>query len=148
MSTVAVSKTNPFAKFVATGIVSGLAGGVVFGMMMAMMDMLPMIAGLVKSQSPVVGAGVHMVISAAIGGFYGAVLGLSRIRLGWGNALITGMVNGVIWWVLGGLILMPLGLGMADMVLKIGTTQWFSLMGHVIYGVVTGIVFLALIRRK
>ena len=47
----------------------------------------------------------------------------------WLAALIGGMVNGVIWWVLGALILMPLGLGMTQMVFVIEQTQWLSLMG-------------------
>jgi phage shock protein PspC (stress-responsive transcriptional regulator) len=46
------------------GVVGGLAGGVVFGMMMAMIGMLPMIAGMVGSASAVVGFLVHMVISS------------------------------------------------------------------------------------
>jgi hypothetical protein len=57
------------------------------------------------------------------------------------------MINGVIWWVLGALALMPIGLGMANMVLQIGTAQWLSLMGHLIYGIVTGLLFVWLIRR-
>ena len=52
------------------------------------------------------------------------------------------------WWVLGALILMPLGLGMANMIFQIGTTQWLSLMGHLIYGMVTGLLFVVLSRRK
>ena len=148
MSTITAVKNNTFGKYLVSGIIAGLGGGVVFGMMMAMMNMLPMVAGLVGSQSLVVGGLVHMAISAAIGAFYGVVLSLGRVQLGWGSAIITGMVNGAIWWVLGGLILMPLGLGMTEMVLKIGTDQWLSLMGHVIYGVVTGLLFFVLVRKN
>lgn len=38
---------------------------------------------------------------------------------------------------------MPLMLGMSNMVFQIGETQWMSLMGHVIYGVITGLRFIA-----
>ena len=86
--------------------------------------------------------------SAAIGAFYGVALYLGRFHINWGFAVISGMVNGVIWWVLGALILMPLGLGMANMIFQIGTTQWLSLMGHLIYGMVTGLLFAVLSRRK
>ena len=53
------------------------------------------------------------------------------------------------WWllVLGALVLMPLGLGMTQMVLVIGADQWLSLLGHLIYGVVTAVVFVPLSRR-
>ena len=134
-------------KYVVNGVIGGLVGGVVFGMMMAMMGMLPMVAMLVGSQSPIVGALVHMVISGAIGFAYGLVLFLTNFEFSVGFAIISGMVNGVIWWVLGALILMPLGLGMTEMVFKIGTDQWFSLMGHVIYGVVAGLVFRSLMKK-
>ncbi len=148
MTAVTLVQKNTLGKSLVSGSIAGLGGGVVFGMMMAMMNMLPMIAGLVKSDSVIVGALVHMIISATIGAVYGVALSLGRFRLSWGFAILSGMVNGVIWWVLGALILMPVGLGMSNMVFVIGTTQWLSLMGHIIYGVVAGLLFVILIRRK
>ena len=130
---------------IVAGAIAGLGGGVVFGMLMAMMGTLPMVAMLVKSQSAIVGFIVHMVISAGIGGLYGLIA--SRLPKTTGTAIVAGAVNGVIWWVLGALILMPIMLGMAQMVFQIGQTQWFSLMGHVIYGVVTGLLFIPLNKR-
>jgi hypothetical protein len=50
--------------------------------------------------------------------------------------------------VLGALVLMPAMLGMTDMVFVIGQTQWMSLLGHLIYGVVAGFVFNAIARRQ
>jgi hypothetical protein len=147
MSAVSTLQQVNISNGIVKGVIAGLGGGVVFGMMMAMMGMLPMVAGLIGSESAVVGAIVHMAISAAIGAFYGAALVLGRFRLTNGFALISGMINGVIWWVLGALILMPLGLGMVDMVFQIGSMQWLSLMGHLIYGVITGLLFVWLIRK-
>ncbi len=148
MATNVIAGKNSLSKSLVSGIIAGLGGGVVFGMMMAMMGMLPMIAGLVGSQSPLVGALVHMAISAAIGAFYGVAVTIGRFNLSWGFAVVSGMVNGMIWWVIGALILMPLGLGMSNMVFVIGTTQWLSLMGHVIYGIVSALLYVVLIRRK
>lgn len=148
MSAVSTVQQADLSKGIVRGVIAGLGGGVVFGMMMAMMGMLSMVAGLVGSESPVVGALVHMVISAAIGAFYGAALILGRFTLSTGFAVISGMINGVIWWVLGALIMMPIGLGMANMVFQIGTAQWLSLMGHLIYGIVTGLLFVWLVRRE
>ncbi len=42
---------------------------------------------------------------------------------------------------------MPLMLGMGDMVLQIGQPQWLSLMGHVIYGIVAGLLYIPLRKR-
>jgi len=132
-------------KSVVAGAIGGLGGGVVFGMMMAMMGMLPTIAMLAGSQDPMVGFGVHMLISAAIGGAYGLVAG--RLPQNAGVAIVAGALNGVVWWVLGALILMPLMLGMSNMVLQIGQAQWLSLMGHMVFGVITGLLFLLLNKR-
>ncbi|MBI5878766.1 MAG: hypothetical protein HZB53_14035 [Chloroflexi bacterium] len=127
------------------GALAGLAGGGVFGMLMAMMGMLPMIGMLVHQDNAVVGFGVHMLISAFIGAVYGLVA--SRAPNTLTTALVGGVLNGMVWWVLGALVLMPLLLGMSQMVLVIGTTQWMSLMGHVIYGMVTGVTFKRLSKR-
>ncbi len=136
---------SKFSKPVLNGAIAGMVGGMVFGMMMGMMGMLPMIAGLVRSDSAVVGLIVHMMISAFIGAVYGLVI--ARFPANAKTAIIGGMVNGLVWWVLGALILMPLGLGMANMVFVIGQTQWLSLMGHLIYGLVTAFVYIPLAKR-
>jgi uncharacterized membrane protein YagU involved in acid resistance len=139
-----VVNISPVKSFVA-GAIAGLGGGVVFGLMMAMMGMLPMVAMLTGSQDAMVGFLIHMVISAGIGGVYGLVA--SRLPATGMTAVVAGAINGMIWWVLGALVMMPLMLGMAEMVFSIGQPQWMSLMGHLIYGVITGLIFLPLSKR-
>ena len=125
-----------------TGAIAGLAGGVVFGMMMGMMGMLPMIAGMVGSSSAVVGFAVHMVMSAMIGAGFGVTL--SSAASTQGRSIGAGLVYGMAWWVIGPLTMMPLMMGMG-----LGS-QWNgsamvaampSLMGHLIFGAITGFVF-------
>jgi len=128
------------------GAIAGLGGGLVFGMMMAMMGMLPMVAMLAGSQNPVVGFVVHMAISAAIGGVYGLVAG--RLPQSAFTGIVAGAANGVVWWVLGALVAMPLMLGMSNMVFQIGEAQWMSLVGHIIYGVITGLIFIPLSKQS
>ena len=145
---MSVSRAVPqprVANSAIAGALAGLAGGVVFGMLMGMMGMLPMVGMLVRQESAVVGFLVHMAISAFIGAVYGVVA--ARLPAGWITAIVAGMINGVIWWVLGALVLMPLGLGMSQMVFVIGADQWLSLMGHLLYGVITAVVFVPLSRR-
>jgi uncharacterized membrane protein YagU involved in acid resistance len=114
-------------------------------MLMGMMGMLPMVGMLVRQENAIVGFIVHMLISAFIGAVYGLVAG--RFPNNATTAIIGGIVNGVVWWVLGALILMPLMLGMTQMVFVIGQAQWLSLMGHIIYGLVTAFVFIPLAKR-
>ncbi len=129
-----------------SGALAGLAGGVVFGIMMGLMGMLPMVGMLVGQENAAIGSVVHLAISAFIGAVYGVIAG--RLPINATNAFVGGIVNGVVWWVLGALILMPLFLGMTHMVFVIGQAQWMSLLGHILYGLVTSFVFIPLAKRS
>jgi uncharacterized membrane protein YagU involved in acid resistance len=133
-------------KRVVGGVIGGVAGGVVFGMMMAMMGMLPMVAGLAGSASPVVGFIVHLVISVVIGVIFGLAVG-SRVSSLQSGAL-WGLANGAVWWILGPIVIMPLMMGMG---LQFGamftTPMLMSLVGHLLYGGVAGLVYAWWARR-
>jgi uncharacterized membrane protein YagU involved in acid resistance len=148
MTTTSVerSESSSTTRLIGQGIIAGLVGGLVFGIMMAMMGMLPMVGMLVGQESAVVGFVVHMGISAFIGAVYALVI--SRFANTTTVAAVGGVVNGIVWWVLGALVMMPLFLGMSEMVFVVGETQWWSLVGHILYGLVTAFVFLALRRRS
>lgn len=131
------------ATRVAYGVAGGLAGGLVFGALMQMMGMISMIAGLVGATSPAVGWVVHLAISAFIGATFALLFATWATRLV--SAALIGMGYGVVWWVLGALIIMPARLGMG--VFMFNPTAWQSLMGHLVYGLILGLVFAALTRR-
>lgn len=151
MSTTAHTTQAGFGTRIIYGAIAGVAGGVVFGVLMAMMDMLPMVGMLIGVENAFVGFLVHLVNSAVIGAIFGV--------LAWGIAnkigplLGAGMIYGVIWWVLGALTLMPLWLSvtmdpmMTDMVFVIEQDQWLSLMGHLIFGLIAAGVLYGLRRR-
>lgn len=139
------TKTFSTAKAVSSGVIAGLGGGLVFGIMMAMMGMLPMVGMLVRQENAFIGFIVHMFISAVIGALYGIVA--SRLPSTYLVGVVAGAANGVIWWILGALTMMPILLGMNQMVFVIGEPQWMSLLGHIIFGVVTGLLFVPLSRR-
>lgn len=135
------------AKAIGAGIAGGLAGGIAFGVLMGMMGMLPMVGMLVGQQNAGVGMAVHLVISALIGAVYGLVVARLRLPLSAQTAWVGGALNGVFWWVLGALVVMPALLGMPDMVFVIGQPQWMSMLGHLIYGVLAAFVFNAIAQR-
>jgi hypothetical protein len=58
------------ARILSIGAVAGLIGGIPFGMLMAMMGMMPMIGMLVGAENAFVGVLVHGVISAITGALY------------------------------------------------------------------------------
>ncbi|MGI8312941.1 hypothetical protein [Saccharopolyspora hattusasensis] len=137
MSTAAHPAHHPLQLAVARGLygaVAGIGGGIVFGILMAVMGMLPMVAMLVGSDNAGVGVVVHLVISAILGVGFGLVAPFTQF---W-PLLGAGVVYGAIWWVLGGLLLMPAGLGMP--VFQLGAMAMWSLLGHLLYGIVTAAV--------
>jgi hypothetical protein len=138
---------------VGASVMGGLTGGVVFGLMMQMMaaptpdggamPMMAMIGQIIGS--PTVGAGwaYHLFNSAVIGALFGWLLG-DRVH-GYGSALGWGAVYGFAWWVLGGLVLMPVLLGMpafAPLTMPpMRMVALGSLIGHLVYGSILGAAF-------
>lgn len=151
MSATAHPTTSSLASRLGGGALAGLAGGVVFGVLMAMMGMLPMVAMLAGSESALVGFLVHLVNSAIIGAVFGLLAWSLAGRLL--PVLGAGLVYGIVWWMLGALLIMPFWLSvtadpmMRDMIFVVGRDQWMSLLGHVIYGLVTAAVLYVLRHR-
>ncbi|MGQ0537549.1 MAG: hypothetical protein ACT4R6_01270 [Gemmatimonadaceae bacterium] len=143
------------SKFSA-GVIAGVVAGIVFGIMMQIMSaptpdggsmpMMAMVAMVVRSQSLAVGWLSHLFNSAVIGVLFAWLLGDRATS--YGGSLTLGALWGVVWWVLGGLILMPLLLGMpAFAALRMPPMRpvaFGSLVGHVLYGLVLGAVYFRL----
>lgn len=135
-------------RAIAIGVVGGLAGGVIFGLLMAMQGMLPMVAALIGSDSAVVGFGVHLAISAGAGLLFGVAIAAAPILVATpAVAIAAGALYGVAWWIAGALIAMPLMLGMNEMVFVIEQAQITSLVGHLVFGIVTALVVHVAARR-
>ena len=139
-----------------SGATAGIAGGIVFGIMMQMMNaptpdggsmpMMQMVAMVLHSKSLAVGWLYHLFNSALLGLVFAMFFG-SQIH-GYSSGFSFGALWGVIWWVLGALILMPLLLGMpAFASLKMAPMRMMamgSLVGHLLYGLILGGVFVRL----
>lgn len=134
------------------GAVAGLFAGFFFGVTMQVMmaptpdgakvPMMALVAQVVGSNSLAVGWLYHLFNSAVIGTIFAWLFGaVTRLD----QALVLGSVYGTLWWVLGGLVLMPLVLGMpAFAPLRMEPMQPValgSLMGHIVYGVFLGASF-------
>ena len=128
------------------GAAASLAGSLLFSLVMVAVGFLPTVAALVHGSSPVLGFAVHLVIGALIGMSYGLLFHQEAPNFGSGVA--WGMVYGLIWWFSGPLTILPILLG--------GTFRWTtavaasflpSLVGHLMYGAATALMFLALERR-
>ncbi|MDQ3691353.1 MAG: DUF1440 domain-containing protein [Chloroflexota bacterium] len=145
------TETRPLTMDIGIGIAAGVAGGLVFGALMAMMNMLPMIGTLVGSENAVAGFGVHMAISAVIGAIYGGAVHVLRLAPAYTllPGLGIGLAYGVIWWILGPLLIMPTMMGMGPQVgAALSQMNVMSLVGHLMYGAVLGSGFALLAGRR
>lgn len=123
------------------GIIGSLVGGLVFGAMMAMMGMLPMVAGLIGSQSAGVGFFVHMVVSFLFGITFAAFTRITK----W-NGLVSGLIYGILLWFVFPFILMPVMMGMTVMAFQFTSDSMISLVGHIVYGLLTGLVYKSIVK--
>jgi hypothetical protein len=130
-----------FGRIVA-GVAAGLAGGAVFGILLQLTGTIPVVARLVDQESPAIGWAVHMTIAVFVGITYTLIFGI--FSEGLLISAVLGSFYGIIWWVLGGLALMPLRLGLGLFVFD--ATAWQSLAGHVAYGLVLGGVYAVMVQ--
>lgn len=143
---------------IGASIVAGLISGLVFGVVMQMMtapasgSQVSVIAlvGQIVSGTPNVAAGwaYHLFNSAVIGAAFGWLLGTRIHSYGSGTGL--GAAYGFAWWILGGLILMPMFLGMSAFapvtMPEMQMVALGSLIGHLVYGVILGGLYVALFK--
>ena len=128
------------------GAVASLAGGLLFSLIMVAIGFLPKVAELVGGASPVLGFGVHMVISTLIGMSFGVLFQYEAPNLGSGVA--WGLVYGLAWWFIGPLTLLPILLGASlTWTTEAAGAAMPSLIGHLIYGAATALIFMLLERR-
>ncbi len=107
------------------------------GLMLTMMGTLPMIAGLARGDSLLVGWDVHLAIDAILGIGVAAFVALVPLA-----TRLNGLVYGMAVWMAGPRVMMPLWLGKPEMVFTLASADpWRSLMSHMIYGLVAGVVF-------
>jgi uncharacterized membrane protein YagU involved in acid resistance len=128
------------------GVAGGVAGGLLFTIIMAGSGALPAVASLVGARSSLVGLLVHLVISIIVGVTYG-LLFQAQTR-SYGAGLAWGLLYGLFWWALGALTLFPLLLRRApDWSLGVIAGAYPSLVGHLLYGAGLGLFFHYLAAR-
>jgi uncharacterized membrane protein YagU involved in acid resistance len=123
------------------GVVAGLAGGAISAPILFATGVLPRVATLGLR-----GFALHLFVSALIGVTYGLLFRNEAASLGHGIA--WGWLFGLIWWYAGPLTLLPLiATGECDWSTAAASALLPSLIGHLIYGAGTALVFLLLERR-
>jgi hypothetical protein len=122
------------------GGLAGLAGGIVSSPLMFAAHVLTSVAGIDTHLSAGSGLMVHLLVSTLIGMSYGVLFRDEASNLAMAGA--WGWVFGLIWWYAGPLTLLPLILtGEIDWRVTAASALLPSLLGHLIYGACTGLLF-------
>lgn len=120
------------------GVVGGLAGGLVFGLILLAFGKLDLVGRMVGNTRLSVEAVLMLAVSAVVGAVFGAALGqwISRQLI---SAVGVGLLYGAALWVVTTLILAPLRLGTEFF--EFDDASMLSLAGHGAFGVVLGVVY-------
>lgn len=129
------------------GLVGGLAGGLVFGAMMSammtpVMEMaIPALYGI-EGPAGLAGWVIHMSNSAVLGVVFGILAGSAGLERS-GLIVGVGLVYGAALWIALAAIVMPIWLGAVGFPATppLPNVNVMSLVGHLAYGLVLGIVY-------
>jgi len=133
------------SRAVTAGGLAGIVGGWAFGQWMAKVNHFPLIAGLIHLSSHNAGVALHFVFAFIIGASFGLLF--QRDVRGYGSCLGWGFGYGIFWWFLGPMTLMPLWQGRSlDWSYQHGQELFGSLIGHVVYGLIVGVIYAAVDR--
>src|SRR5262245_2704607 len=90
----------PFSlpRALVVGGIAGLIGGWAFGKWMAQVNHFPVIAGLVNSNSIMMGVTLHFIFALIIGASFGVLF--QRDVWGFGSSMGWGAGYGLLWWFL------------------------------------------------
>lgn len=134
---------QPFSwsRALVCGGLAGIVGGWAFGHERA--HAFELMSGLVESSSFALGQTLHFAIALSVGATFGVLF--QRDVRGYGSSLGWGLAYGIFWWFLGPLTLKPLLQGEPpDWSLAQGRAFFGALAGHIIFGLIVGVIYAAL----
>jgi hypothetical protein len=137
MSDSYIAPSNPISR-AGAGVVSGLAGGVVLGLVLTIVGHIRAIGNVVGSPGIEAGWTVLLVVGAVAGALYGAFAGRA-VSAQIVPAIGIGICYGAIWWLLLQLIIVPLRSG--DGPFHAGGDSMVVFGGYAVFGVILGLVY-------
>lgn len=122
-------------KVLKASVIGGIIGGVLLGIFMHMMGIIPMIAGMFGSESVLLGWIIHMIISLIFG------VGFGLLALKTDKLLLLGLLYGVLIWIVGPLVIMPMMMGMGtNLGNAFSSDMLMSLMTHIGFALILSLV--------
>lgn len=137
------------------GVAAGFVGSAVMAAVMFVMGAIPVLAGaipglytLAPPATPAAGVGIHLVHGAVLGVVFAGFVTAAGIESPV-STVAAGVAYGVVTWVVLAALLMPVWLSAVGFpkAPEVPNFAVPSLLWHVIYGVVTGAVFVGVRDR-
>lgn len=140
------------ARHWALGGIAGLIAGFVFGAIMSHTEMMEMVAMLLDLEEVWHGWLFHYVISIAFGLIFVPIAAATAVSA-WVNrpsrGAVAGGIYGIVAWVVGASIVMPLWMGaIHDVDPSVPDFNYMSFVGHIAYGVVLGVLYPMLVDHE
>ncbi len=144
MRTVPSLLAPPLRRDMVAGGVAGMAGGLLFWWALQAQGMALVVPGLLGYTLSGVGVIPHLLGSILLGAGFGALL--RHQPRGHAALTTTGLLYGLLWWIMGPITLGPLWDGRGPTWSLVEASAAFpSLIGHLLYGGVTGLGFYLLV---
>jgi len=134
-----------WGRAIVVGGVAGTLSGLVFSRWMYEGGFYPLLGGFQQLGSHTEMVALHFLVALVIGAAFG-LLFQTDVR-GLGSSMGWGLGFGMFWWFFGPLTLFPLWSGNGlDWSADQGTALFGSLVGHIIYGLILGVIYAAIDR--
>ncbi len=130
-----------------TGGFAGVVAGLIFSRWMYAGDFFPLLSGFGQMQSKGATVLLHFGVALVIGASFGLLF--ERDIRSYGSSMGWGLGYGIFCWFLGQLTLLPALAGQApDWSVDAGSQLFGSLVGHILYGLILGVVYASLDRVR
>ena len=134
-----------WGRAIAVGGIAGTLSGLVFSRWMYEGEFYPLLGGLAQLSSRREMVACHFLVALVIGALFGLLF--QRDVRGLGSSMGWGLGFSIFWWFLCPLTLFPLGSGTAlDWSAEQGSALFGSLVGHIVYGLILGVIYAAIDR--
>lgn len=134
-----------WGRAIVVGGVAGTLAGLVFSRWMYEGEFYPLLSGLGILHSKAQMVEAHFAIALVIGALFGLLF--QTDVLGLGSSMGWGLGFGIFWWFLGPLTILPAIRGEAlDWSADQGTALFGALVGHIIYGLILGVIYAGIDR--
>ena len=134
-----------WGRAIVVGGVAGTLSGLIFSRWMYEGGFYPLLGGFQQLGSHAEMVALHFLVALMIGAAFG-LLFQTDVR-GLGSSMGWGLGFGMFWWFFGPLTLFPLWSGNGlDWSADEGTELFGSLVGHIIYGLILGVIYAAIDR--